>query len=199
MDRELFDSLTVQEQLEFVNGELGEEKSLTQIAKSLNMSRSTLSRRFEKINHKFDKGMNLYVNVHNVHKSTNVCTQSVQTKSTQCVQKTNNALTRGIPREKDDCTQSVQNVQPKSTQSVQPKSTHSVQEEILKKIDDIHKILMNERFDIKVDIMSSEYVSKTFRVEKNILNAFQELCKTSNYSQQELISKALIEFINNYQ
>lgn len=169
MDRELFDSSTIQEQLEFVNGELKEGKSLTQIAKGLNMSRSTMSRRFEKLNYKFDKGMNLYVNVHNVHKRTNVCTQSVQNKDHLC------------------------------TQRVQTKSTQSVQQEMLKKIDDIHKILMNDRCGIKVDIMSSEYVSKTFRVEKNILNAFQELCKTSNYSQQELISKALLDFINNYE
>lgn len=172
MDRELFDRSTIQEQLEFVNGKLKEGKSLTQIAKSLNMSRSTMSRRFEKVNYKFNKQRNLYIcvsNVHNVHKSTNVCTQSVQKKDEVC------------------------------TQRVQTKSTQSVQQEILKKIDDIHKILINERIGIKVDLMSSEYVSKTFRVEKNILNAFQELCKTSNYSQQELISKALIDFINNYQ
>jgi len=71
MNRELFDSSTIQEQLEFVNDGLKKDKSLTQIAKSLNMSRSTFKRRFEKINYKFDKNINLYVECTKVHQYTN--------------------------------------------------------------------------------------------------------------------------------
>jgi len=50
-----------------------------------------------------------------------------------------------------------------------------------------------------VNLLSSNYIRKTFKVEENILNAFLDICDKSDYAQQELISKALLEFINNYQ
>jgi len=98
MDRELFDNLTVQEQVKFVNGELKKGKSLTQIAKGLNMSRSTMSRRFEKITYKYDDELKQYVKCERVTLVTPV-TQNESVTSITSV--TDNTCVTGVTMPKN--------------------------------------------------------------------------------------------------
>ncbi|WP_066827487.1 DUF4250 family protein [Clostridium tepidiprofundi] len=60
MKRSEFDKLNQLEQIDFVNKQLKQGTSLTQICKDIDIARSTLRKRFEKTGYTFNKEHNKY-------------------------------------------------------------------------------------------------------------------------------------------
>ena len=65
MNKDTFNKLAINEQVEYFNKELVKGNSLTNICKSINIGRSTVSDRFKKINYKFNKQTNQYEIIEN--------------------------------------------------------------------------------------------------------------------------------------
>lgn len=59
MEKEEFNKLKVQDQVEYINQKL-DRKSLTEICKDINISRATIRKRFLKQGYLFDKSNNKY-------------------------------------------------------------------------------------------------------------------------------------------
>ena len=57
-----------------------------------------------------------------------------------------------------------------------------------------------ENLEIDKDILNDEIVSRTFKVSKNALNQFDDICKTklAAYSKKDLLSQATKEFTDKY-
>ncbi|EPS51656.1 putative DNA-binding protein [Clostridium botulinum CFSAN002367] len=65
MDRADFDKLEVQDQVIYINKQLGEGSTLREIASNLNIARSTLRDRFKKIGYIYNKKLNIYSKINN--------------------------------------------------------------------------------------------------------------------------------------
>lgn len=72
MNKESFNKLTIDEQIEYFNEKLKEANSLTNICKNISIGRSTISDRFKKHNYKFNKISNQYELIENNANITNV-------------------------------------------------------------------------------------------------------------------------------
>ena len=60
MTKEEFNNIEILEQIQYINDNIG-SRSLTKYCDELGISRSTLSKRFKKLNYIFDKNINQYV------------------------------------------------------------------------------------------------------------------------------------------
>ena len=71
MDRTDFDKLEVQDQVIYINKQLGAGSTLRDIASNLNIARSTLRDRFKKIGYIYNKKLNTYSNINNEYYKNN--------------------------------------------------------------------------------------------------------------------------------
>ncbi|MBY7013050.1 DNA-binding protein, partial [Clostridium botulinum] len=71
MDRTDFDKLEAQDQVNYINKELGEGCTLREIASNLNIARSTLRDRFKKIGYIYNKKLNTYSKINNEYDKNN--------------------------------------------------------------------------------------------------------------------------------
>lgn len=176
MNRELFDNLTVQEQLEFVNGELKKDKSLTQIAKSLNMSRSTFKRRFEKINYKYDDELKLYVKSDIV----TIVTPVTQNESvTSITSVTDNTSNTGVTI---------------------PKNTINEIMEMLEWYREQKNIKEAEIIELPIsEELKGNIVTRSFKIYENVLEKYNQFCEENpRLKKQDIINMAIIEYIRNF-
>lgn len=63
MNKTEFNKLEVMEQIEYINKSLLEGNTLTNVCKSIGISRSTIRDRFEKIGYKYNKSINQYESI----------------------------------------------------------------------------------------------------------------------------------------
>ena len=102
MNREIFDSMNIEEQMNWVNHELGKNNTLTHIAKTLNISRRTFARRFEKINYKYSDDVKQYIKIDDdivvtpVTQVTPVTPVTPVTQEEQTISNTSNTSNTGV-------------------------------------------------------------------------------------------------------
>lgn len=61
MNRKEFDSLDSIKQIEYINEKLENGKSLTELSEKINISRSTIRKRFKKLGYEFNQEINKYM------------------------------------------------------------------------------------------------------------------------------------------
>ncbi|MCD3211835.1 hypothetical protein G8T71_10765 [Clostridium botulinum C/D] len=178
MNRKEFDSLEIKQQIEYINKELDNGKSLTELSEIINISRSTIRKRFKKLGYLFDQDANKYL-----------CDKEVENI-------TSNMETKNIPEDTHSCKNNI-------------KITYDNKdiEKLALKADSILGMLnWWENRDVKnnIDISGlNNYSSKTetrsFNVNKEVLNSFVRYCKEhKEYRQIDLISIALLDFLEKY-
>lgn len=60
INKEEFNKLEVLEQIQYINRELEDNKSITSVCKELEIGRSTIKYRFKKANYSYTKDLNKY-------------------------------------------------------------------------------------------------------------------------------------------
>lgn len=184
MDRSIFDSLKVQEQLNYVNGELKKGNSLTQIAKGLNMSRSTLSRRFQKINYKYDDEAKQY------RSNTEVIQNNL------VIQKQDKSITNNENYKSD--TKVIQGEDYKSIIKVIQDMKGQL-EEVYDWYDKQRNIVDIKPIELKISKFKGEPTNKSYKLYSDVQEQFKAFCDNhKQYKVQDLISQALVEFIEKY-
>ncbi|MCD3223826.1 hypothetical protein [Clostridium botulinum] len=175
MNRKEFDSLEIKQQIEYINKELDSGKSLTELSEIINISRSTIRKRFKKVGYLFNQDANKYI----CDKEVKEVTPDNKTMKNNASYKSNTKITYN---EKDI-------------------------EKLTLKADSILAMLSWwENRDVKNNIdvsrlngYSSKTETRSFNVNKEVLNSFVSYCKAhKEYRQIDLISIALLDFLEKY-
>ncbi|NFF59813.1 HTH domain-containing protein [Clostridium botulinum] len=178
MNRKEFDSLDINEQIKYINKELNNGKSLTELSEKINISRSTIRKRFKKLGYLFDQDANKYL-----------CDKEVKNI-------TSNMETKNIPEDTHSYDNNINTTY----------GNENIEKLALKTNEILSMLTWWESRDVKnnIDISGlNNYSSKTetrsFNVNKEVLNNFVGYCKDhKEYRQIDLISIALLDFLEKY-
>lgn len=174
MNKDVFNSLDIMDQVAYINNQLKLNKSLTQISKDLNIGRSTIRERFKKINYIYSKDNNQYLLDNG--------------RSTPVI---NNKITPVI---KEDVVNDIVN---KSDIEVKETLLDIVNNySVLKEMIELHKnnsLTIKQQININLDTTETKLATVRFNLKE--LELFNEFCKNnSQYKKVDLISMALKEF-----
>lgn len=222
MKREDFVVLTVQQQVDLVNTYLIQGKSMIDVFKReciIEADESGVRKRFVKNGFNHDKGKNQYIKVKNTtgiakEYSNKNTTENQYPESNTIVNqdRKSNGNTKVIPLDKysQSTPQVVLNKEyPNSNTLVIPADKT---QRILKLVDqqpDLEELLQwwkNEKNIIEIPKitldkveLTGQIIGKTFKTYKNVIDKFLEFCdKHREYTQRDLVSQALLEYVQKY-
>ncbi|WP_085829063.1 hypothetical protein [Clostridium massiliodielmoense] len=197
MDRKKFDEMSVKAQINYVNSKLDKGYTLTKLCKEIGIGRSTVRKRFKGQKYEFDKGLNKYVSYSKVDDITSSAKNTKALDNTKIDKSYNDNLyiTKEIKENivaEQECAYDV---------------TDTTLEKLYKNTNDILKMLdwwKNKSIKNSIDISRlNSYVNKTktrsFNINIDILDKFVSYCnKHKEYQQTDLISIALLDFLDKY-
>lgn len=195
MNKEEFNKLEVLEQVQYINNELKNNKSITSVCKELGIGRSTIRDRFKKSNYIYYKELNEYVHNNDItdviqgnKQSNNRCYTSVKVEG-------NNCSTPVI--QKDTVTEIVT----KSDEEIRNNLLDLVNNyDVLKDIIELHRRNTSVvKQQIVIDLDDAESKLATLRVNSKVLDQFKDFCsKHKEYKKVDLLSQAIKNFIESY-
>lgn len=175
MDKEHFESLSINEQIEFINSELTNKdisfsKYMEESKGLLGIGRKGLSERFKKEGYKLIN--NQYVKLQ-------------EEEFEQLSRNTKKSI--GVQKEEEP-----------SKLLIQPTQVIFTEEEIKILKDLISERIITKSMQEAIAVQSGEYTKTSIRVDKEVWQQFLVLSKGQSLKQQELITVALKEFIEKY-
>ena len=196
MDKEKFNKLEVLEQIQYINNELENNKSITSVCKELGIGRSTIRDRFKKANYKYNKESNKYIDNNSI---TDVTQDNIEINNgcnTSDINKENNkSVTDVIQRD------TVTEIINKSDEEIKNNLLDLVSNyDVLKDIIELHRRNTSViKQQIVIDIEESDSKLATLRVNSKVLEQFNDFCKDNKqYKKVDLLSQAIKEFIEKY-
>ncbi|MEF9991270.1 MAG: hypothetical protein RR835_02310 [Peptostreptococcaceae bacterium] len=179
MNKEKFNSLTILEQIDFLNSQIKNNKSITSVCKELGIGRSTIRDRFKKLHYAYSKDLNKYIKVDPVNNDG--CNTS-------------------------DIINEDENLNNKPIVTILEKTDIEIQNNlldlvenynVLKEIIELHKCNTSViKQQIIINLEDTETETATLRINKTTLNKFNEFCKNNKqFKKVDLLSQALKNFI----
>ena len=186
MKKDEFNKLDIDKQIEYFNQQLLEVGSITSVCKNIEIGRSTISDRFKKANHTFNKFNNQYELVENNDNITDVMEADNGGITTvgQVENTSNNNVLDIVNLDNEDIKNNLLSL--------------ASEYEILKNMieDYRHKSSVMKQ-QITIDIPEDESKITTLRINKTVLDMFNEFAEAnSQYRKVDLLSQALFDFIN---
>lgn len=201
MDRTDFDKLEVQDQVIYINKQLGEGSTLRDIASNLNIARSTLRDRFKKIGYIYNKKLNTYSNsnINNEYYKNNTKVIDKEPVKKQNTLEIESYKSNTIVSNKES--QSIKEFNNLKKEVLELINNKDIILEMIKDYKSNTKIIDIPQLDINnlpVE-MQKDITTKSIKVYKPIYNLFNKLCEEySSIKKQDLISLALYEFYIRY-
>lgn len=195
MNKEKFNKLEIIDQIQYINKELQNNKSITSVCKELEIGRSTIRDRFKKANYSYSKDLNQYIYNKGI---TGVSQSNIKLNNrcdTSVVKEENNS---SVPVIKKD---TVTEIVTKSDEDIRNSLLDLVNNyDVLKDIIELHR---RNTFVVKqqivIDLEDAESKLTTLRVNSKVLDQFNEFCsKHKEYKKVDLLSQAIKTFIENY-
>lgn len=186
-----FDSLKIEEQITCINSKLKEGLSLTKLCKNIGIARSTISGRFKRNGYILDKNDNIYKSITEVHSDNTLKSNIEVYESTPDEFKQNN---NSISPKKEDFMQLL-TAKDKLLDLV---NMHTDLNDMLEDYRLNKKIIDIPEFKVQSDRFKGELKPKTFKVYESVLNDFLDFAKVQDYKTQDIISQALVEFLDRY-
>ena len=178
--------MDIASQIKFINEKLLEHKSLTKVCSAENLRRSTIRDRFKRygyelINGQYEMVLTPPEPIEPLKEVTNI---------TKTVTKNNAQHTRA---RNEDILALVQDMQ---------KELNKLKEEVrkLKEGAPVQSITASND-ELTINNFTGTWQNRNFRVDSNVLKEFNSLCKKKKYSKykkQDLLSQAILEFVNKY-
>lgn len=191
MTKEQFNALQVLKQIEYINKQLENNKSITSVSKELGVARTTIRDRFKKLNYFYDKEMNAYV-----LKKNNSCNIGVIDANNGGYTHVGTINITGVSKE-----ERVLDIIEKSDAEVKNNLLDLAKNyELLREIIDIHisnKKVVKQQIVINLEEAESKLV--TLRVNSNVLEQFNKFCDNNKqFKKVDLLSQAIKNFIDQY-
>lgn len=175
-----FNKLTTLEQINFVNSQLENNKSITSICKELEIGRSTIRERFKKHNYSYSKESNRYIAV----------SDNLDSINNKCI--TSDTYNKDNP---------LVTILEKSDTEIQKNIIDLVNNyDVLKEIIELHKCntsVIKNQIIINLDDKGSKLT--TLRINKTTLDDFNKFCEKNNqFTKIDLVSQALKDFMDTH-
>lgn len=196
MNKEEFNKLEVLEQIQYINKQLENNKSVTSACKEIGVGRSTIRDRFKKANYIYYKDLNKYIHNKSV---TDVILSKIEV-SNGCIssdinKENNNNITDVLQ------TDTVTEIINKSDEEIKNNLLDLVSNyDVLKDIIELHRRNTSViKQQIVIDIEESDSKLTTLRVNSKVLEQFNDFCKDNKqYKKVDLLSQAMKDFIEKY-
>lgn len=196
MNREKFDKLSILEQIDYINKELSEGKTITNTCKEIGIGRSTISDRFKKVGYK-------YCNESLIYKSIIEVVNDPTEDDTLILQKgdkitTDNAI---IPESSNFVVGT----------DMEEKLNYFFNnyQNDLNKLNELYEWYLTSKNVNSKDVINlekleiadfdGELITRSFKIYKDVQQKFTKFCKRNNkYKVQDILSQAIIEFLDKY-
>lgn len=176
MDRTMFDELTNEGKISYINEELIKGKTVTRIREDLHLGEKTLQRIIKESGYKYNQKLKRYVKQH---------TDIIQSKEYDIDN------TFSIPRFKEDILEIL------DMKNDLKEIVKSFKEGYDKEHTNVIEVVSEE--GIKIELPNSDIVRTTVRVNKDILDKWNDFCeKNREFSKTNLLSMCMKEYINKH-
>lgn len=208
LDRNEFDELDILNQIEYFNKKLIKGLSISKICKNIGIARTTVTDRFKRAGFKFDKNKKCYESNTNElpqksDKSNTFVTPSERTENTKNIitqeNNYNNENTQLINRNNLNQIVDIINFKNDILELVDLKQEIKNTIEAVKKYEFESNVIDIPELKIDFSKMNGQIKNRSFKVYEEVLEKFLKFAKkNSNFKQQDLLSQAMLEFIERY-
>jgi len=188
MNKDKFNKLTILEQIDFMNSQIN-NNSITSVCKELGVGRTTIRDRFKKANYSYSKELNKYTYIEPKENLKELTGQDNGCITSDTYNNSNTNLVED---------NHVTTILKKSDEEFQDNIIDLVNNyDVLKEIIELHKRNTSViKQQIIIDLDNSENKLTTLRINKTILDKFNEFCeKNKQFTKVDLVSQALKDFI----
>lgn len=178
MDRNTFLSMTIDNQINYINRELDNGSKVIDIRESLNIGEKELQRLIKNGGYKYNPKTKNYTKVTKIVNSYNDNHSVVGYKNSDIV--VHNA-------EYEKLIKAMKDIQSMNDKLDEVYKWYELQNNVIEKI------------ELRIDPNNNDTVTRSFKVYEDVYKDFLALSKKhSTYKVQDLISQAIKEFVNNY-
>ena len=188
MNKDKFNKLTILEQIDFINSQIN-NNSITSVCKEIGVGRCTIRDRFKKANYSYSKELNKYTYIEPKESLKELTEQDSRCTTPDTYNNSNTNLIEDS---------NVSNILKKSDEDFQNNIIDLVNNyDVLKEIIELHKRNTSViKQQIIIDLDNSENKLTSLRINKTILDKFNEFCeKNKQFTKVDLASQALKDFI----
>lgn len=177
MNKDEFNNLTIENQVEYINKCLNtNNSSLTKISKNLGIDRATIRKRFEKNNYIFDKNNHIYI-INNTHNIKNM----PLTRPT--IQKNDGSINLAYLKALESQVSDLKIKYDKLIDTILPKNNTN----------NTNNINLNNKFKF----YEGEVVNRAYKINKDVQQRFKTFCKkNSEYRVSDILSTILEEYLD---
>ena len=180
MDRQTFDNLSIQQQIEYINNQLLNNNTLTNICKNIGIGRTTIRDRFKRFGYEFDPKQKLYISIVEIVKLES--SSKVVTGDTS----NNMALTDTTNINFDNVLSNFNDMNIKLNEVYSWYKSQSSS-----------KVVVAD--ELKINNFKGDTVTRSYKIYEDIQKEFLAFCEANKkYKVQDIISQALFEFIEKY-
>lgn len=176
-----FNKLSIEEQIEYINAELKQGKTLTGIAKALGIGRTTISDRARKAEYKYNKDLNKYVQLQKQDENNNY------KNNENVIEPTKQIVNIDTNKENTHYNDMIKVIKGMETKLDEVYGWYNKQKNCI------------EPIELKINKFEGEALNRTFKVYPDILDDLKEFCGEHKvYKVQDIISQAFLEFMQKY-
>ena len=190
MNKTEFNNLDVLEQIEYINKNLLEGNTLTNVCKNIGIGRSTIRDRFKKVSYEYNKNINQYESIVEIIEAETVApagaNEPIKENIKPVIQQSSNKVVR---TDNEILTSLINNYDDMNNKLNEMYNWYKLQSS--------NKVVQTEKF--KVDDFEGDIVVRSYKLYEPIQREFLEFCKKNNkYKVQDILSQALKEFLDKY-
>ena len=191
MNKKEFNSLDVMQQIKYINSQLIEGNTLTNVCKSIGIGRSTIRDRFKKVSYEYNKTINQYESIIEIIEAIEPAlpagaSEPIKEDITPVIQQSSNLV---VGTDNEILTSLINNYDDMNIKLNEMYNWYKLQSS--------NKVVQTEKF--KVDDFEGDIVVRSYKLYEPIQKDFLEFCKRNNkYKVQDILSQALKEFLDKY-
>ena len=190
MNKTEFNNLDVLEQIEYINKNLLEGNTLTNVCKNIGIGRSTIRDRFKKVSYEYNKNINQYESIVEIIEAETVApagaNEPIKENIKPVIQQSSNKVVR---TDNEILTSLINNYDDMNNKLNEMYNWYKLQSS--------NKVVQTEKF--KVDGFEGDIVVRSYKLYEPIQREFLEFCKKNNkYKVQDILSQFIKEGLEKY-
>ena len=190
MNKTEFNNLDVLEQIEYINKNLLEGNTLTNVCKNIGIGRSTIRDRFKKVSYEYNKNINQYESIVEIIEAETVApagaNEPIKENIKPVIQQSSNKVVR---TDNEILTSLINNYDDMNNKLNEMYNWYKLQSS--------NKVVQTEKF--KVDDFEGDIVVRSYKLYEPIQREFLEFCKKNNkYKVQDILRQFIKEGLEKY-
>lgn len=209
MDREKFKKMNDKERIAWVESKYTEGYTTSQIVKEFDIPKNTLGDTFRRNGYASSKSKKMYVKAEYVNNSSEDVMIKPSAEPGHKVVKHKNNSTKLIVKEYENNTNISHLPINIENELIKMISWYKKQQKIEQEREEIYNWVLKQmqlqktiidvpKLEIRKDKLTGKIRSRSFTIYQDVLEKFNNFCKDKPYSKQDLLSMALLEYMEKY-